>query len=65
MNGTGSRGKGNVMMLLTIPEYIDGLPNIRGPEQLIAEARAGKGPLPLFGFFWLVPGFVEPCSASM
>jgi hypothetical protein len=33
------------MTLSPIPEYIDGLPNICGSEELVAEARAGSGPL--------------------
>jgi hypothetical protein len=33
------------MRLPTIPEYIDGLPNICGSEDLIAEARADRRPI--------------------
>ena len=29
----------------SIPGYIDGLPNLRGSEDLIAEAMAGSGPI--------------------
>jgi hypothetical protein len=32
------------MTLSTIPEYIDGLPNICGSEELVNEARTGSGP---------------------
>lgn len=32
------------MTLSPIPEYIDGLPNICGSEELVAEARADSGP---------------------
>jgi len=32
------------MTLSAIPEYIDGLPNLCGSEELVAEARAGRGP---------------------
>jgi hypothetical protein len=37
------------MTLSAIPEYIDGLPNICGSEELLSEARAGSGPFYLPG----------------
>lgn len=33
------------MALSGIPEYIDGLPNICGSEDIVTEARAGSGPI--------------------
>ena len=47
----------------TLPEYVDGLPNISGSEDLVAETMARSGPfyLPEFG---IISGASEARSRS-